>query len=357
MGLLKNVTYALKKPIPYKDLAGNDIQVMPTFPYNPDSKTQPRTAKRWASQGWWGGREVFPAPEFATKNEPFSIRVVGLEKRAEGGRAYKIIDADGKLMDLREDQVLEAINTQGIKPGGEILGPFQWATRGSQMTLMLVGGKEWTRMKEETDAKELTQKIKTITASKLVVGGLYKRIQGNFAGRVFVFMGAVRLDKKKRYVISELYNEQNIERCYGGTLAEIKYGLKRNVTKMSPEEIFQAKMECHALSGRKYTVLYDNGNTYDAEFKSFTYFEAHTSPKFDIHVGTVDEQLLIDLRPEINLRNGFGEILSEVWYKANFGMEDPEPVQRFETWSEFNVVLSDWQRRANLSFNEALEWL
>lgn len=379
MGLLKRVTYALKQPIPYSDLAGDEIQVIPTFPYNEDSKTQPKTAKDWASCGWRDGREVFPAPEIETNNEPFSIRIVGLEKRSEGGRAYKVIDADGKLMDLREDQVLEAMCRQGIKAGGEILGPFQWAVRGSQMTLMFVGGNEWTRMKQETETKDFAEKLKkekkAITASKLVVGGLYKRISGNKKGQVCVYIGAIRLDKKKLYVISELYNEQYVENNHHYCGA-IKFGLKRDITKMSYEEIFQAKMECHDRRGEKYTIHYDSGYTFNLSFEPFTYFEAHSSPKFDLHVGTVDAQRLIDLRSQIDLHRGDGSSLSDKWYKLNFGADDPMPdwhkfyLRPTRPWHQgqkmfnyaaaqerFDASVLAWKQRANLKYNETLEWL
>lgn len=50
------------------DLFGNEITVRHTFPYNPDSKTAPETAKRWANNDTWDYKTRThvkgPEPEF-----------------------------------------------------------------------------------------------------------------------------------------------------------------------------------------------------------------------------------------------------------------------------------------------------
>lgn len=92
MRLLDKVCYLSREPVQAKDISGNDITVADIFPYNPDSKTAPNTAKRWADNSHWDHvtRQVVKGAEpvlVERVNEPFSVIITDLDVRSEGGRA------------------------------------------------------------------------------------------------------------------------------------------------------------------------------------------------------------------------------------------------------------------------------
>lgn len=136
--LLKQICYYSRPSENMVDLCGNTRVVQHTFPCNPDSKTSHDTAKNWSKRWRW---DVEVTAEPKTKdNTPFSITLVDLDVRSEGGRAYKVVDDNGLCFDLREDELLEMIKLHGIKPGGETDAKFVWGVSGSQVKLVCVGG-------------------------------------------------------------------------------------------------------------------------------------------------------------------------------------------------------------------------
>lgn len=98
------------------------------------------------------------------------IKIVGLEHRGNGGRAYKVI-VDGKYyFDLREDVLLELMITVGIKKGGILNGQYCWARIGSQMKIIRMGSMLHYKM---LDASELHNK-KKLTTADLEIGCCYR---------------------------------------------------------------------------------------------------------------------------------------------------------------------------------------
>lgn len=118
-------------------------------------------------------------------NEPFSgLKIHSLQHRGNGGRAWKVIDKEGRYFDLREDCLLYALKNFGVKVGGEINGKFVWAVTGNNMKLIPVGSELHQSMvkgKKRTD-------IKKIPNSDLVVGGVYQSLSGKTA----VYLGEAK---------------------------------------------------------------------------------------------------------------------------------------------------------------------
>lgn len=148
------------------DQTATKIKVFPTFPadaYNPKSI---ETGMNWGS----GYRNGNKAPTtIARPNDPMSyVRIVGLEIRSEGGRAYKVI-LDGDLyVDLREDVLLDTMIQVGVSKGGILKGTFIWARVGSQMKLVRVGSELHDALLKNT---ELATKKKI---TQFEVGGVYR---------------------------------------------------------------------------------------------------------------------------------------------------------------------------------------
>jgi hypothetical protein len=187
--LLKKIAYACKLPFDAKVFGESKIPAFNTFPFNPESKTGLKGAQRWAVCGW---RDIFKhgdaIPYDVVDNTPIKLRLIDLEVRNRGGRAYKVLDEQNRMFDLREDQLIDTIKLFGIGPGGHLNGVFVWGIQGSQIKLVVVGGTLYRAMVE---GAKLTDAVKTnaITASQLKLNHVYQRRNGDnvfFAGKVIM---------------------------------------------------------------------------------------------------------------------------------------------------------------------------
>jgi hypothetical protein len=121
------------------------------------------------------------------------------------------------VFDLREDQLVEAMATYGIRAGGEILGEFVWGVLGSSTRLVLHGGKLWTSLTDQTEKKKNESYI-----TRPVPGHVYVHPGSDpliFVGRVRVpnvselCWAFVELDEvrpwSKKYTEEELRNVED----------------------------------------------------------------------------------------------------------------------------------------------------
>ena len=69
-----------------------------------------------------------------------NLTVVGIDHRREGGVALKVITEQGWLVDLREEEFMEATLTGSLR-AGVITGEFVWTRGVTQMRLVRVGDK------------------------------------------------------------------------------------------------------------------------------------------------------------------------------------------------------------------------
>lgn len=194
--LLDRVCYLSREASKDTDLFGNEITVKHTFPYNPDSKTAPETAERWSGRDHYDPktRQYVKGPEperLERANDPFHINIIDLDVRSEGGRAYKVVDSDGRCFDLREDQVLEVFKHCGIHAGGWVPGQFVWGILGNQVRMVLVNGDLHTEMiKQAKELKEFKHRQasgQTPTEGSLQAGRVYRKRDQSlhlFLGRV-----------------------------------------------------------------------------------------------------------------------------------------------------------------------------
>lgn len=205
--LLKNVAFATRPEDTDKNLFDEKIKVLPTFPYNPESKTSPETARLWVEdvnrkQIWnYQTGKLEDNPNWVEKtndavvvdNTPTELTIIDLEARGNGGRAYKVIDPNSRLFDLREDQLIEAIKMFGILPGGKINGKFVWAVVGSQTKLIAIGGEIYNRA---TKVVEEVEKVIPITKNDLVEGEIYQLRTGEMR----LYLGKLKLPGSKSFI-------------------------------------------------------------------------------------------------------------------------------------------------------------
>lgn len=210
MRLLEEVTYLSKAPEKGTNLMGEPTMVSPTFPYNTASKTAPATAERWAEYGMsWEDRHAGKkaVTTLVTRaNHPFQVSIVDLDVRSEGGRAYKVVDDENRLFDLREDQLLEALRHVGIQPGGKIPGNFVWGLLGSQLRMIFVGGDFHDKMTDQLNEMHAFQKAKADgkipTEASLEAGHIYRKRDQS----LHLFMGRIKHPElpKKLFAFLEL---------------------------------------------------------------------------------------------------------------------------------------------------------
>jgi len=145
------------------------IDVFPGFATDAVEGNSHETARNWAAGYRWQQNEC---GETEFDNEPVeSIRVVGLEHRGKGGRAWKIVDR-GFLFDLREQALLDLVmNGAGVFSQGVVSGPFIWISN-SGMRLVRVGSAQHL---EATKGKP-----KDPTLSLLSQGDVFKQKPGKF---------------------------------------------------------------------------------------------------------------------------------------------------------------------------------
>lgn len=184
-----------------EDLNTKGTMVTPAFVSDASNETTLETGRTWAQNrlpwDYKSNKQIgHDINEVTFENTPRSgYKIVNLEIRSEGGRAYKIISPDGYYFDLREDVLLDTMLKCGIKEGGELVGEFLWAKVGSQMKLIRHGSLLHDRLVEATERGS----AKKIGVSNLQVGGVYRSKgtkQGIFCG--FVDTISIELVTKAR---------------------------------------------------------------------------------------------------------------------------------------------------------------
>lgn len=111
-----------------------------------------------------------------------NVRVLSLEERSQGGRAYKVLI--GKFyVDLREDVLMDTLLQVGVSPGGILHGEYIWVKSGSQMKLIRVGSELHKLITEFAATKDM----KPISKGLLDVGGVYQ----NRKKEKYIFLGYV----------------------------------------------------------------------------------------------------------------------------------------------------------------------
>jgi hypothetical protein len=165
----------------WDDIAVEDFQkvtkCIPIFVTDATNEKTQKTAKSWAEypEYIWDSQTrkqtcIEHVPVISERpNDPIGgIRLIGLEHRSQGGRAYKALVLNKYVFDFREDVLLDAILNCGILENGVLPGEYVFASVGSEMKLIRVGSLLHEKMIEATDY------WKKDVIGKLEVGGIYR---------------------------------------------------------------------------------------------------------------------------------------------------------------------------------------
>ena len=163
---------------------------LPAFACDSDSKSMKVAGEKWVhNYGVWNtntkkydyNQQIQIYEENNTAQNGYKI--VDLEVRSEGGRAYKVITPHGYKVDLREDVLLDTILCVGILKGGILNGKYLWSQVGSQNKLVRLDSFLYKEILES--AKRA--KIEKVSKKDLESGRIYENVKGE----KFVFMGRV----------------------------------------------------------------------------------------------------------------------------------------------------------------------
>lgn len=194
----KNVTYICKPEIEVgfrwddspEDKLYKARKVIPAFCSDSDNKKTIETGRSWARENRYSNRGIdntSKIEEFSFKNEIIKeVELVSLEKRSEGGRAWKVLVYGHYYFDLREDVLLDILLTDTVK-NGIIKAGLIWTKIGSQMKLVRWGSELYQMAIDSGNRKE-SKNIKNPE-----IGGVYE----NRKGEQFLYLGKVKTKKEK----------------------------------------------------------------------------------------------------------------------------------------------------------------
>lgn len=169
-------------------------KVKPTFVSDSTNPGTLVTARRWAGAN---------CKEITRKNTPMSkLKLIGLDYRGNGGRAWKVMDENQHYFDLREDVLLDLSRTVGISPGGYLNGEYLWGKTSSEMKLIRIGSELHNALLKSLERKSLPK----IGAKEFLPGHFYQAKNGD----VSAYFGKIKLLQPKPHGFS-LHKEQSTE--------------------------------------------------------------------------------------------------------------------------------------------------
>ena len=151
-------------------------EFVPGFAVPLESRTRLRSAHMWAARRR-GKKDTDIIKEEKYDNSPMTLKIVALEYRSNGGRAYKVVDQRNYLFDMREDVVIEAMLNVGVEPGGKLGGQYIWGVLGSSTRIIRLDSNLYNQLKESSQVRFL----KPIKLKDLEPHTFYENRQGDLA--------------------------------------------------------------------------------------------------------------------------------------------------------------------------------
>jgi hypothetical protein len=162
--------------VEFEDPSAADVSAIPVFITDSENPNTQKTAISWASRAQWNwdpvtGKRVDLCQPYALverDNLPVkSVRIIGLDVRGHGGRAYQALVDEKYLVDMREDVMLDTMLNIGMGVNATLPGEYIFAQIGGEMKLIRVGSKLHELMIETTEFGEKKP------IAKLIPGRIY----------------------------------------------------------------------------------------------------------------------------------------------------------------------------------------
>jgi hypothetical protein len=216
-------------------------------------------SKGWHTIDWKEGVEkTYKPTQEVLENTPFrGLRILSLEYRSQGGRAYKVLFGD-RVFDLREDILLDILLTSKVDKG-LIDSEFIWAKVGAQMKLIRAGSKLHEELLKATHLKNVSTTIKELnygdviqtTTEFLVYLGKHPYVEfkqelrnrssygSPYVHRPYVYETKI-IEDKPQHVFAHLQDE--------GTVLEVKLGRIKELSnlrfqKSKPKGVLHSTLE------------------------------------------------------------------------------------------------------------------
>lgn len=93
--------------------------------------------------------QKFDPPQVKITNKPSKIKIVDIEKRSMGGRAWKVLVDDKYLVDLREEQLFDGILLDGIEKEGTLNGEWAWVKFSNELKLVNIKSDDYISSEPE----------------------------------------------------------------------------------------------------------------------------------------------------------------------------------------------------------------
>lgn len=181
--LIGRKPYKVELPEELQTEPGEKLSVVEVYISDSTNAKTLESGRKWAEGYSHRGTSDKKPVEISRPNLPMTgIRILSLEHRGQGGRAYKVIlPNSAHYVDFREDVLVDTILNTGISPGGLLNGDFVFARVGSEMKLVRVGSKLHAKLIADTEAR----KAPVITVVGLIPGHAYK----TKGGLICVYLG------------------------------------------------------------------------------------------------------------------------------------------------------------------------
>lgn len=162
--------------VEFEDPSAANITATPVFITDAENPKTQKTAEDWASALRWSwdpdtGARVKSRDQYTLierDNDPVkSVRIVDLDIRGNGGRAYRAFVDEKYLVDMREDVMLDTMINVGMGVNATLPGEYIFAQIGAEMKLIRVGSKLHEMMVESTAFSEKKP------INKLIPGRIY----------------------------------------------------------------------------------------------------------------------------------------------------------------------------------------
>lgn len=200
----KKYIFFCQREYPREAIDGKTYNVTPTYLVEDKkgNKKQIENAKRWASEVIRrnGSSEIIDGKQIDFENKGFdSVRIIELDIRGKGGRAYKVLVNEKFYFDMREPDLLEIIGKYGIEAGGLLKGKYVLLKEDRRNRIINIESDIYKKSLEQTKKES----VKPISLKELVIGGIYQ----NPNSTQYVYFGrASRL--KIEYYRQSCYNNK-----------------------------------------------------------------------------------------------------------------------------------------------------
>lgn len=268
-------------------------KVWPTWVVEEDNIKTILRAVEWAEKN----NKTILVKQIKMQNAPIEkVQIVGINKRYEGGRAWKAIIDDKYYVDLREGSLMDLLFDNGIKKGAICNKKLIWAKMGSELKLIPVDSIAYKEIKKLDDEKAKKSTKEKFLLKNLIPGSVYssKKLDG-----IYLFIGFAKTQQIENEAIHS----------HGGMQAT-KGFWNPAYTKIREDILYKNSVPATGLGilgfmAKPYVQLYYNNKANVGMFVKTTQIELDniiaTGDPFENHTITLKQSCTFDTKLDYNV--------------------------------------------------------